>query len=179
MDDDTRAMYFTLILYSGEVKGSEIIAKLSSDQNEHVKKLATIGQIIVGVMKGEKQTAELAQVSKMFDDFPATDYWTGFMETSGQVLLTRVLEMSGHNETKKELTKYALELFAKATSAGFSLNKTTVKLLTMVSDREFMAQATLLVRQSSVLKKPEIGLRASIGRERIAVRESKTRARAG
>ncbi|MFH1785756.1 MAG: hypothetical protein ABH842_04980 [Candidatus Micrarchaeota archaeon] len=164
MDDDTRTMFFTLIWYSGEVDGNKIVEVLSRDHNENVKKLAIIGQTIVAVVKGETSTSELSKISEMFDKFPSTDYWMKFVEVSGQVLLTRALEMVGHKETKKELTKYGLELLSKVTSSGFALNKTTIQLLKMISDREFSAQAILLVRQNGVLKKPDLGLRASIGR---------------
>lgn len=166
MEDETRVMFFTLILYSGNIRGSEIVAKLASDENEHVKKLANIGQIIIGVIKGELKSAELAQVSKMFDDFPESDYWSGFIETSGQVLLTRALETAGQSQTKKDLIKNALELFSKVTIAGFGLNKTTIRLLKMVNDREFTAHATWLAMQGSALKTPELGLRASARRTR-------------
>ncbi|MBU0532599.1 hypothetical protein KKB44_03835 [Candidatus Micrarchaeota archaeon] len=149
---ETQEMFFTLIWHEGRVKRGEITAKLSSSDDPNVRELANIGNSIIKVLNGEEKSATLSDALKSFDRLPTTDYWHSFMETSGQVLISKGLRMK--KGKRSEFLKYGVAMVALAGSSSFPVSETTIDLLKKAkkADKSLAEAADRIIRQNPSLK---------------------------
>jgi hypothetical protein len=159
MDDDMieiKRLFFTILSDSRAAKQEEAAAILLAYSDERVDKLVVAGRTIRQAVDGKAGPDILKKVVVAFTELPETDYWHGFMETSGQVVLQKGLLMSDDKALEKDRLGMVSQGFAMlrlALGPGFPLSEETMGLVQILkkSDARFAKDADEIIGRNQRL----------------------------
>ncbi|MDD5172477.1 MAG: hypothetical protein PHF60_05595 [Candidatus ainarchaeum sp.] len=159
MDDDMieiKRLFFTILSDARPAKQEEAAETLHAYSDERVDKLVAAGRTVRQVVGGKAGPDALKDVITAFTELPETDYWHGFMETSGQAVLQKGLRMSDDKAMKKDKLGMVSQGFAMlrlALGPGFPLSEETMGLVKTLrkSDGRFARDADEIIGRNQRL----------------------------
>lgn len=145
---EAKELYYALIADLRPERRREAAERLGSSPDGSIKKLAAIGQEVAKVIHEGAAPETLDQIIKSLGTLPISDYWNGFAETTGQVLLLKASGEKG--ERGIALMEYGLRIIRMAQNAGFPLSDYSIELVKSVKKTEKLAElAGNIVRLNS------------------------------
>jgi hypothetical protein len=153
MDEiEIKRLYFALITEARPEKREEAADKLSKSGNPDLMQLAVIGQKVFSVISDQAEPGALREVVGAIDTLPDADYWLGFAETTGQVVLLKALSMDEGSRSRSELLWYGLQIVSKSFGSGFPISPETRRLVNKAKD----ADPKTAERADAILRRDEM-----------------------
>ncbi len=148
--DGIKRMFLDLVAEKRPGKRKDALDWLSSNGDPEVRKIGEIGLSISKVVTGEAQPGILDESLKNARTLPVTDYWQGFIETGGQVIVLRAMELPPSDDGRKELFRYGFDFINLVIADGFPISKTSVELLkrAKAEEADLAAKADGLIKRN-------------------------------
>lgn len=154
MADDIKSAFFFLLSDSREWKRNEAYELLASSVDSGDRLLAEAGKTISEVICKGADPKTLENAISVFGRLQMSDYWHAFMETAGDVLLTKALSEEEGSQHRSQLIGYALRMVAMAQNGGFPVADLTIESVrrAKISDPAHADAATAITRMNAMLK---------------------------
>ena len=119
---DFHTIYFSFIHDADEKSRSESERVLADSKDPYIKELYEAGKGIWKIVRHEDaDPAALDSAVERMKRLPLLDYWKGFIEISGQVVIGKALSV-GDKERRRELLARGLKMLSVATFGAFPLS---------------------------------------------------------
>lgn len=153
-ETEVARLYFVLMADGRAEKRNEAAARLHQLPWSDGRKLAAAGSQVARVLGGEADSKTLEGVYKTLCSLQITSYSARLIEATGQVLITKALELPPENKRRPELLGHGLKILGRAQNAGFPLSDYGVGLAKRAkeADPKNSALADEIIRRNSFLK---------------------------